>query len=242
MNKRDILDNMPDDKMQYYMNVTRPCRSEDGETFLIVEDWDIVRIINYEIIRQLSPDLLSGLKVEEIDGFPVLGDTPVDNNLDKELKEIGYEGHLDDKLPFVCEWGFSDEYTPCHECDKVIRIQPTSYNWLPDYCLGDGYIVCNDCFNENEDVQEEYVDDLINNHSKANTLLSREQLEKIGFKRVDADYESGLHSGMASDHPEEILRAIKEEDGNAEYVFSIDATGQFQTEFSLYKRIEVEDE
>src|SRR5690606_17355638 len=46
---------------------------------------------------------------------------------------------------------FSDEYNTCSDCHSVIRTSPDSYHWQPDFMMGDGFIACSKCFNENED-------------------------------------------------------------------------------------------
>jgi hypothetical protein len=141
-----------------------------------------------------------------------------------------------------CEWGFSDEYTTCSDCENVIRTSPDSYSWQPDYFIGDGYIACNKCFNDNPDYQEAYIEEKINNPKNAiNGLISEEQLEELGFVKFNAEesYESGWYQGQTDD-PQEIYEALRERFN--EVVFFINGVGQFDTHFSAFVRNEIEKE
>lgn len=136
---------------------------------------------------------------------------------------------------------FSDEYTICNDCCSVIRTSPDSYHWQPDYFAGDGFIVCDKCFNDNEDYQEEYIEERINDPKTAiNGLISEEQLEELGFEKLNThSFEKGLHRGQ-TDNPEEIYNRVK--DSYEEIVFFVDGTGQFDVHFSVYGRGEIGDE
>lgn len=138
---------------------------------------------------------------------------------------------------FDVELVYSDEYTTCDDCYAVIRTSPDSYGWQPDFYVGDGYIVCNKCFTENEDYQEKYLEERINNPKTANSLLSTEQLEELGFVKINEDsYESGMHNGQ-NDNPEEIYEEIHHL--YYDILFSIDSVGQFEIDFSVWGRKEV---
>lgn len=60
-----------------------------------------------------------------------------------------------EKLGFECEW--SDEWSTCSDCGRLVRTQPDSYDWRPSYIYGDGDLVCLDCSPEaeEEDTEEE---------------------------------------------------------------------------------------
>jgi hypothetical protein len=133
---------------------------------------------------------------------------------------------------FDCELVFDDEYTTCNDCGGIIRTSPDSYHWMPDYHIGDGYIVCNQCFNDNEDYQEEYINDKINNYQNANQLLSNEQIEALGFKRVgEHEYMMGEDT---TDTPKRLYYALEEQ--YEDILFSIDGVGQFNTDYSVWVR------
>lgn len=138
---------------------------------------------------------------------------------------------------YEVEFVYADEYTLCSDCYAVIKTSPDSYHWQPDYFVGDGYIVCNKCFNETEDYQKQYIEARLNNPESANQLLTDEQLEEIGFKRLNEEsYESGLHEGM-NDNPHDILEEINHL--YYDILFSIDNVSQFDSRFSVWVRKEV---
>lgn len=127
---------------------------------------------------------------------------------------------------------FSDEYITCSDCGHIIRISPDSYSWKPDFYLGDGFIVCNKCFNDIESYQEEYIESKINNPKEAinNELITEEQLENIGFKKLDIDYQYGFYD--RHDNPVEIYENLSSH--YDEIVFFVDNVGQFHTDFTVF--------
>lgn len=147
--------------------------------------------------------------------------------LDKDTKDYEVERALD--VSFV----FSDEYTTCSDCDAIIRTSPDSYHWQPDYYIGDGFIVCNNCFVNNADYKTDYLQDKINNPKTAvNGLLGEQDLEDLGFIKLNKDsYENGLYEGQTDD-PQSIFENIK--DKYEEIVFLIDGVGQFDLHFSVW--------
>ena len=129
-------------------------------------------------------------------------------------------------------YGFSDEYTTCNDCSNVIRTSPDCYQWQADFYLGDGFICCNECFNDNNEVQENYIEELVNNPKKANQLLSKEQLTNLGYTKLNKDqYQSGLHTSM-DDSPQDIFDSLKNTYDNI--IFMIDNVSQFYIEFDVY--------
>lgn len=66
-----------------------------------------------------------------------------------------------EKLGVSLEW--SDEWTTCDSCGKLIRTSPNSYDWTPFY-ERDGETVCHNCEQpndeeESEDINESYLDE-----------------------------------------------------------------------------------
>lgn len=96
-----------------------------------------------------------------------------------------------------------------------------------------GFIRCEDCVRE--DYSEEYLESLENNPNTANTILSDDEIEKVGYKKVVADCESGWYGRC--DDPEEILEREMKENTDGKYVFSISGSGQFHTDFDLWEKI-----
>jgi len=141
-----------------------------------------------------------------------------------------------------CEW--LDEWTTCAECYRAVRIEPDSYGWKPEYAwLGDYDIVCSACLLE--DVAGSIdAGDYVNNPDKAITWTDGATLEREGWTQWAPDdpqqYESGWHPGQ-DDNPREILASILAADDDADVVFLIDETGQFDIKFSAYTRDRADD-
>lgn len=152
----------------------------------------------------------------------------------KETIEIEDSVEKDLEIEIV----YSDEYTTCSDCGKVIRTSPDSYGWQPDFYVGDGFIACGECFRGQSDYQEHYLQERINNPKNAvNGLITEENLEEIGFVRLNKEsFENGLHRGQ-TDNPEAIYDELS--DKYNEIVFFINGVGQFDVHFDVYVRGEV---
>ena len=61
-------------------------------------------------------------------------------------------GNLFEKLGIPIEW--SDEWTSCSHCGKLVRTEPDSMSWRPAYTMGEGEIWCKEC-DDTEDSDEE---------------------------------------------------------------------------------------
>lgn len=134
---------------------------------------------------------------------------------------------------------FSDEYTTCSDCNKLIRTSPDSYGWQPDFYVGDGFIACNTCFNDTENYQEEYIEERVNDPKKAvNGLMTEEQIEALGFEKLDAEYENGWYH--VEDDPEEVYDKLSEH--YHEVLFYINNVEQFRINFIVFVRGEIEGE
>lgn len=149
------------------------------------------------------------------------------------VPEDEYDTSVIDNLKDV-EWGFADEWSRCDECGKVIRTQPDSYSFVPDYWVNDSEILCGDCVRNNH--AEEYAQSLINKERLANTILTDDNLEELGFIRIESDFESGWYD--RNDSPKEILKTALDKHPNGEFLFSISGQAQFATQFELWAREE----
>lgn len=221
---------------------------DDGTPFAIVESWDDVHEVNYAVIEKLVPEALplyeeAGLiKKRRWGNRFVLEDIRIDGEVPQnvlealEQNDIKYYDIMESALG--CEWGFSDEYTTCSDCGNVIRTEPDSYHWQPDFYIGDGFIACNNCFNDEEDYQEAYIEDHINNPNKAvNGLMTEEQIEALGFEKLDEEYQNGWYN--RNDDPKQIYDALS--DRFSEILFFIDGVGQFHIDFGVFVRGEIEE-
>lgn len=131
------------------------------------------------------------------------------------LEQYGYE----------CEW--SDEWTTCSDCGKALRTSPNSYSWRPSYFELDGELTCLEC----TDV-EAYLETLEDNPRRA--LNDHISPADYGYVKLEGDFESGLHPGQ-NDNPRDIYKRLHET-GHKRLLFRIDAVGQFETSFSVWKK------
>jgi len=136
------------------------------------------------------------------------------------------------ELEDICDWGFSDEYSTCCECEKVIRTSADCYTWTPDYWdSGDGYI-CGDCVREDPD---DYLEDRVEKGLKGK-LVSCNLVDpgEYGFELIASDLEHGLHEHQ-SDDPREIAKWAAEH--GLEVVF-VTRSSQFYQSFDVWMRQE----
>lgn len=140
-----------------------------------------------------------------------------------------YDSSVLDKYFPGSTWGFSDSYNICSECGKLIRTEPDSYSWEPDFFVNDGELVCGDDVRDDPDA---YLETLYNNPKMANTILTDSDLRNLGFELIKDGYESGMYD--RHDDPEEILEKAMEEHPGMTFVFSISSNGQFATRFELW--------
>lgn len=130
---------------------------------------------------------------------------------------------------------WSDEWTTCSNCYRGVRTQPDSYSWQPSYIwVNDCEIVCSECVCV--DV-ESYLEDFINNPK--NAFPFDVPFRDLGFEQWEPEdphfYETGWHPGQEA-KPEDVLEEILHSFPDAEVVFSIDGTGQFDVRWSAHFR------
>lgn len=188
----------------------------DDEWFLIVDSWDFIRELNEWLNDNYAKELCDETRYE----------------LPEDIRDREY---FTTWLDYLTDgmWGFSDEYSVCEHCNKAFRTSPDSYSWVANYWVGDGFILCEDCVME--DYSEEYLKSLENNPNIANTILSDDEIEKAGYKKVVADCESGWYGRC--DDPEKMLEQEKQNNKDGRYLFSISGKGQFHTDFDMWEKI-----
>lgn len=162
---------------------------------------------------------------------PLTKDETMPTRLARALERIGAE----------VEW--YDEWTQCSDCYRAVRTVPDSYSWRPAFAWLSDEIICSRCLleNVNDSIESgEYV----NNADKAITWTDGATLEREGWTQWAPDdpqqYENGWHPGQ-DDNPREILASILAADDEADVVFLIDSTGQFDVRFSAYTRDRADD-
>lgn len=126
------------------------------------------------------------------------------------------------------EW--SDEWSNCYECNKLVRTQPDCYSWQPSYAiLSDCDFLCHECLVGHAD---ELLEEYIGRSSKA---LSRDlgvDPGDHGFACILKGMENGFHEHMAAD-PKVIAAELRKRDVDR-FLFVIDQTSQFYITFSCW--------
>lgn len=130
-------------------------------------------------------------------------------------------------------WGWYDSYYVCDECGKAYN-NDDHYYWC-----GDGFIFCWECTRENH--KEEYVDDLTNDYTRANTLLKAKDLEELGFEKMnEGEYEHGMYGTMQ--HPKDVYDLFYKAYPNSDIIFHIADSNPFAVYYDCYVRKSEEDE
>lgn len=125
------------------------------------------------------------------------------------------------------EFGFSDEYTTCSDCGKIIRTSPDCYQWEPDYIITDGEILCCECVkSEGESLLDEYI----NNTHKALPDILESAAKESGWFKLPIEYENGWHPGQ-DDDPKKIAAPLI--DAGIDFLYWYD-NSQFYITFGLY--------
>jgi len=82
--------------------------------------------------------------------------------------------------------------------------------------------------------------DITGEDTKGNTILSSDELEKLGFRRVDdKDYSTGIREHGMTD-PREVLEAAKKDKPDRNYLIHIPSAGQFDVDYQLWYKAEFE--
>jgi len=73
-----------------------------------------------------------------------------------------------EKMNIECEW--SDEWTSCCDCGRIVRTQADSYSWTPSFHIhNDCELICHKCTKEDS---EEYFSDLEDDNSEDFLLVN----------------------------------------------------------------------
>lgn len=135
-------------------------------------------------------------------------------------------GRLFERLGVEIEW--SDEWTECSNCYKLIRTSADSYSWQPSYVMGDGEIECSECIAEHA---EEHLKELEGRTSTCNTISGIDP-EDHGYVKYNEDsYENGFYG--VNDDPKKIAAELRGK-GIERFLFQLDENQQFCSRFSVY--------
>lgn len=145
-----------------------------------------------------------------------------------DIPDILRDGDILGKAFDIC---FSDDYSSCSGCGKLIKTSPSYYGDLPKYLYTDCEILCPDCYTD-DDVIDLYLNDA---NKAVNLRQLKKSLEKHGFICYRDNLESGFHPGQTDD-PHKISKELEKEIPGAEWIFCIDGAGQFDIRFSLWYR------
>ena len=74
---------------------------------------------------------------------------------------------------------------------KLLELNQTVIHLFLTIGINDAELLCGDCVRDNH--AEEYAQSLINKERLANTILTDDNLEELGFIRVESDFESGWY-------------------------------------------------
>jgi hypothetical protein len=147
------------------------------------------------------------------------------NHEDTEEGEVLTTGRALELLGVELEW--SDEWTTCCDCNKLVRTQPNSYSWKRSYWDSDNGAVCEECLKKDP---ADYIEEMVGNDRSCITIDI--DLSEHGFVKLEGDLESGFHEGQAAD-PKVIGKNLRKH-GIERYVYVLDSTGQFDLSFSVW--------
>ena len=147
--------------------------------------------------------------------------------LDDSLSRLG---ELLESLPNT-EIDRSDQVDGCGECYKAIETQPTHYGWTPPYAfVEDVGNVCQGCLQNDP---EAYLVDLEENDNSALSPSLGIDPSDYGYQQVPQEYETGWHPGQ-NDSPTTVRHTLSDQLWMTRYLFAIDSTGQFDTQWSIW--------
>jgi hypothetical protein len=131
---------------------------------------------------------------------------------------------LFEKLGVEMEW--SDEWSDCGECYRIVRCSPDSYGWRPSYIVCDGELLCLDCIDG-----AEHLLNLEGNENSFNQIESID-FEEHGYLLIEDGFRHGMHYGMDAS-PQNIAKMLREISVER-FVFNQEEQSQFYIAFSVW--------
>lgn len=149
-------------------------------------------------------------------------------------------GEIAEKLGYETEW--SDEWTSCSDCNRLVRTQPSMYFWLPAYVtLGRSGTedICKKCF---EADWESYLLELLpavenSRHRSLPDWVKEEWMQDLGYVRYGEEQETGLHRHQ-DDDPATVLKQLRPHYDSI--VFQVASKDQFAVQWVTWVRKEQE--
>ena len=145
------------------------------------------------------------------------------------LKEYNFKT-LDDICEFLdIDYCYTDEVYYCELCEKY-------------HFLDEGYYITNcniygvECLEKNIN---NFIDEFVNNPEK---VLFNEvpELEELGFKKGNEEFNGSALRGEKIDNPKDVLDELLLYSDNAEIIFYITYSTPYDCNYSYYYRIEEE--
>jgi hypothetical protein len=132
-----------------------------------------------------------------------------------------------ERAGYDVQW--SDEWSTCDCCSKLVRTSPDCYDWQPYFILADGELTCLDCVD-----WEAYLESIEDNPRAA--VVRKCDPSQFGYSLVSRDHENGFHPGQ-NDDPKRILAELEARDMKR-IVFRVAETSQFYIRFEVWQKAE----
>lgn len=128
-----------------------------------------------------------------------------------------------EKLGAEIEW--SDEWTSCSCCDKLVRTVGNGYSWKPSYSIRNDEVICFQCLDP-----AEHLEFLEGKHKLANTIDTIDPAE-FGYIKVEQHRYSIFSYNRES--PADLAKSLRKKNIDR-FLFNLDNVDQFNQEYSLW--------
>lgn len=160
---------------------------------------------------------------------------------DKQTLLANWNNVTTDDLKYASKYNqeWEDEWIECDDCHKIFRCSPDSYSWQMFGHIYDGFALCGNCMDK-----QEYLESIENHPTMALTSTLKwhwGDLSQYGYELVQEGFENGFYPGQ-NDDPKKILADLLAVNPNEKYIFVMDGQGQFDIDFSIYRRVNQETE
>lgn len=157
------------------------------------------------------------------------------NVIERPNRDKAYFTSILERAGYELEW--EDEWSTCQECNRAVRMSPDSYGWTANFVImNECELLCIDCIAKDAATYLESIE----NDPKV-CCNSHIDPTEHGYKLVQDRFENGFHPGQ-NDDPKKIYKQYQDETESKRLIFKLDATGQFDINFSLYEKIQDSEE